>query len=306
MRGGAARAILALRRQSGTLSGRKGLCHAAASGGLAALQSCSWPSAWRPTRRAAKARVSLELVSQDGIPINAAQQWNQLFADLGVSNIRIHAGNGAAVEVGVEKRGNKDAPVYDVVGMIKTDNTSVLPGGKFTVNDTARLKKWLADLSTDGAEGVTQPRQVFGLMRSQLVEIDDELKKPLAQATEKVTADKAVGQVAAGLGHKLEIDAAGQQALAAATIEENLLGVSQGTALAAMLRPAGPGLRPRAAGGGAVYRVFKPATGRESWPVGWKADQPDQKVAPEMFTKFINVEIDETPVTEAVAACKSG
>ncbi len=250
----------------------------------------------------AKARVSLELVSQDGIPINAAQQWSQLFAELGVSNIRIHAGNGADVEVGVEKRGSKDAPVYDVIGMIKTNNTLILPGGKFTVNDTGRLKKWLADLSTDGAEGVTQPRRVFGLTPSQLTEIDGELKKPLAQATDNVTADKVVGQLAAGLGHKLELDAAAQQALAAATIEENLLGVSQGTALAAILRPAGLAFAPERAGGGLVYRVFKPGAGRESWPVGWKADQPDQKVAPEMFTKFINVEIDETPVTEAVAA----
>ncbi len=267
---------------------------------LAALALVAAPGA-AADKTPAKARVSLELVTQEGIPINATQQWGQVFADLGIGGLRIHSATGA-VEVGVEKRGSKDAPVYDVVGLIKSDNTLYLPGGKFTVNDTARLKKWLAELSEGGAEAVTQPRQAFGLTRSQLADVDGDLKKPLLQSTADTPADKAVGQLAQALGHKLEIDPDAVKALAGSTIGENLQGVSNGTALAAILRPAGLAFAPERAGGVLRYRVFKPAAGRESWPVGWKADQPDQKIVPEMFTKQINVEIDDTPVTEAVAA----
>ncbi len=198
---------------------------------------------------AAKARVSLELVTEEGFPITGAQQWYQVFADLGVGGLRIRGATGA-VEVEVKNRGSKDAPIYDVVGLIKANNTLYLPGGKFTVNDSARLKKWLADLADQGTEAVTQPRQAFGMTRSQLVEIDGEMKKPLLSATKDAPADKAVGQLAQGLQHKLQIDPAMLKSLAAVAVEEELQGVSCGTALAVILRPAGLAYAPsgRAAG----------------------------------------------------------
>ena len=71
---------------------------------------------------AKKARVSIELVTEKGIPLTAAQQWNQVFSELGVNNLRIRSAI-AGDAMGVENRGTKDAPVYDVVGVIKADNT---------------------------------------------------------------------------------------------------------------------------------------------------------------------------------------
>jgi hypothetical protein len=251
---------------------------------------------------AAKARVSLELVTEKDIPITGTQQWYRVFADLGVGSLRIRPAVGKE-ETGIEQRGNKAAPVYDVVGIIKADNTLYLPGGKFTVNDGARLKKWLADLADQGVEGVAQPRQAFGLTRSQLTDVDGELKRPLPFATKDVPAAKAVEQLAQGLQHKLQIDADAAKSLADSTVEEDLQGVSAGTALAVILRPAGLVFSPQRPSGGTLqYQVSKPQAGHESWPIGWKADQPDSKVLPDMFTKFINVEIDQTPVTDAVAA----
>jgi hypothetical protein len=251
---------------------------------------------------AAKARVSLEIVTEKDIPITATQQWYKVFADLGVSGLRIRAATGKD-EVGVEQHGNKAAPVYDVVGLIKANNTLYLPGGKFTAGDSAGLKKWLADLADQGVEGVTQPRQAFGMTRSQLVEVDDDLKKPLAFATKDVPATKAVEQLAQGLQHKLQIEPGVLKSLAESTVEEDLQGVSAGTALAVILRPAGLVFTPERPSGGSVqYRVSKPAAGHESWPIGWKADQPDAKILPDLYTKQINVEIEETPVTEAVEA----
>ncbi len=251
---------------------------------------------------AAKARVSLELVTEPGFPITGAQQWYQVFSDLGVGGLRIRGGTSVDV-VGVEKRGSKDSPVYDVVGLIKADNILYLPGGKFTTADSARLKKWLADLADQGTEGVTQPRQAFGMTRSQLEQVDGEMKRPLTFATKDVPAAKAIGELGRGLAHTIEIDSAALKALADLKVEEDLLGVSSGTALAVMLRPAGLVFTPEQPGGGTLrYRVSKPVPGRESWPIGWKAEQPDAKLVPDMFTKFINVEIDQTPVTDAVGA----
>ena len=51
----------------------------------------------------------------------------------------------------------------------------------------------------------------------------------------------------------------------------------------------------------------KPAGGREAWPIGWKAEEPGAEAGARDVYKLINVEIDETPVAEAVErACASG
>ena len=44
----------------------------------------------------------------------------------------------------------------------------VTPGGQFAISDSAKLKKWLADLQAGGVEGVGQPRTVFGFTHEQL------------------------------------------------------------------------------------------------------------------------------------------
>ena len=253
---------------------------------------------------AAKARVSLELVTEKGFPITGANDWYRVFSELGVAGLRIRGAN-PGDQSGIEKRGSKEAPVYDVVGVIKADNTLHLPGGKFTVHDGARLKKWLADLADQGTEAVTQPRQAFGLTRSQLMEADDDLKGPVAFATSGAQAAEAVDKIGRALAHALEIDSAARRALEAVTIDEDLQNVSTGTALAAILRPAGLVFVPERPSGGVLkYRVMRPAEGREAWPVGWKAEEPEQKLMPEMYTKLINVEIDQTPVAEAVEALR--
>jgi hypothetical protein len=78
--------------------------------------------------------------------------------------------------------------------------------------------------------------------------------------------------------------------------------VSSGTALAAMLRPAGLVLTPEQPAGQSLgYRISKSAAGRESWPIGWNPQEPARKVLPELF-EFLNVEIEEIPLSDALDA----
>ena len=62
------------------------------------------------------------------------------------------------------------------------------------------------------------------------------------------------------------------------------------------------GLRPeRVAGGEIRYRVEKPQSGVETWPVGWKPQgRPNDVLAP--LFDFLNVEIMDTSVADALAA----
>jgi hypothetical protein len=69
--------------------------------------------------------------------------------------------------------------------------------------------------------------------------------------------------------------------------------------LAMILRPAGLVFAPERQEGSAThYRIAPPATGHDTWPIGWAGDKPDRDLLPELF-KFTYVEIEETPLGEA-------
>lgn len=248
----------------------------------------------------AKPRVSIELLTKSGVPLTASQQWYKTLTDLGIEGLQIRSAN-PGEEMSVSQTGTEAAPRYKVVGILSADNVLYLPGGKFKPNDAGKLRAWLANLGDGGAEGVTEPRSAFGLTPRQLVEVNDDLKPSLGFSTKGQRADRAVAQLAGSLKNATELDAAQRRALAEVTLTDELSEVSCGTALAAMLRPAGLAFEPQRAGGVTVYRVRKAVAGREAWPVGWKPTSRPAKVMPVLF-EFLNVEIKDISVTEALAA----
>lgn len=249
-----------------------------------------------------KPRVSIEVLTKSGVPITASQQWYKTLTDLGVEGLQIRSAS-PGDEMSISQTGTDAAPRYKVVGILSTDNVLYLPGGKFKPNDAGKLRSWLANLGDGGAEGVTERRSAFGLTPRQLVEVNDDLKQTLGFATKNQRADRAVAQLAARLKNAVELNAAERRALAEVTLSDELSGVSCGTALAAMLRPAGLAFEPERSGGATAYRVRKAVAGREAWPVGWKPRTRPAKVMPELF-EFLNVEIKDISVAEALAAIK--
>lgn len=249
---------------------------------------------------AAKPRVSIEVLTKSGVPITASQQWYKTLTELGVEGLQIRSAN-PGDEMSISNSGTDAEPRYKVVGILTADNVLYLPGGKFKHNDAGKLRAWLANLGDGGAEGVTEPRSAFGLTPRQLVEVNADLESPLGFSTKGVRADRAAAQCAGQLRNTLELDAAHKRALAEVTLTDELSAVSRGTALAAMLRPAGLAFEPQRAGGATIYRVRKAAPGHEAWPVGWKPSARPAKVMPELF-EFLNVEIKDISVAEALTA----
>jgi hypothetical protein len=248
-----------------------------------------------------KARVSLELLTRPGLPLTASQQWFKVLTGMGISGLQIRAA-GARDAVGITEEGSKASPQYKVVGILAADNVLYLPGGKFGLNDTGRLRKWLEDLGDLGAAGVTEKRSAFGLVARQLEQVTTDLKKPVGFSTKDMSAAKAVSQAAARLDYSLVIDEAAQRELAGVKVAEELSGMSSGTALAIMLRPAGLVLEPvRPSGGELQYRVGKARADHQAWPAGWKPEAKAVKVLPDLF-EFLNVEIKDIPVSEALEA----
>lgn len=248
-----------------------------------------------------KPRVTFELITRPGLPATAPQQWHQALSELGLSGLRIRTGAGDD-ELSIENQGTGAAPSYKVMGILSADNVLYVPGGKFGLRDTGKLRKWLDTLRDEGAEGVTGERSAFGLLPRELQAVHDDLKRPVDFSTKGMPAGAALGQIAAGLGIPLAPDAGAMPAVAEVKVADELKGLARGTALAAILRPAGLVLQPRHERGGPLeYRVGQPQAGGEAWPVGWKPSKRASELLPALF-EMLNVEIKETSVAEALVA----
>ena len=106
----------------------------------------------------------------------------------------------------------------------------------------------------------------------------------------------------------LQADAAWKQAGSdeADKIEEDLSGISCGTALACILRPAGFCLVPRDAGGRTSLAVVKARPELEVWPVGWEPqNQATGKRVLPMMSESLNVNIQNFPAIKAIDAIAS-
>ncbi len=192
--------------------------------------------------------------------------------------------------------------MYKVTGILASDNKLYLPGGKFGVRDVGQLRTWLDNLEDAGAEGVTAPRGAFGFTPGQFQEVYDDLKRPLGRSTKGVPAMQVAHQIADRVRLPFQLDPGATAALSHVTVQDELKDLSCGTALAAVLRPAGLVFRPqRQRGGPLCYRVGEPVAGEEVWPVGWKPRKRASDQLPGLF-EMLNVEIAEIPVSDAVAA----
>jgi len=250
---------------------------------------------------APKPRIAFELVTKSGLPLAASQQWYKALSDLGIAGLQIHPA-GAGDEMGISQRGSQAAPEYKVVGILSADNVLHLPGGKFKIGETGRLKKWLDNLGDGGADAVTAQRLAFGFTQRQLDEVKGDLKKPVGFSTKEIPSGQAVAKIGRALKHSLQIDDAAKRALAGVQVSEALDDLSSGTALAVILRPCGLVFEPeRLAGGDVRYRIHKAEAGRDAWPVGWKPRGERIDVLGDLFER-LNVEIKDIPVSQAVEA----
>jgi len=245
------------------------------------------------------AAVSMELVTERGLSATASQDWYKILSDLGVGSLRIRSGAGEKPEVSTE--GTKASPRYRVVGVLTRDNVLHLPGGNFKTTDAPGLRRWLAKLGEHGSESVTEPSGAFGLVQRQLDAVTSELRRPVTTSTKGRPADKAVDSIAKSLTSQVVIDTASRRALAAVTIQDELSGLSAGTALAIALRQAGLVLAPEKAGRGEVLYRVTPAGATSGWPIGWKSKAKPNVLLPDLFA-YLNVEIKDISVAEALEA----
>lgn len=267
---------------------------------LVALTALAWLALECSLAWGAPAKVELEVFLDDRAPLTAAQEWLPRLGRAGITTVQIRGKQSGDV-VGIDRTGTAASPVYRVVGALNSSNELVLPGAKFRSSEAARVAEWLKDVGRLGPPSERPAKVLFGMSAQRLAQARAELSRPLGFSTAGMTPAAVVERIRAKIASPLEIK--GQQAaLEAEKVAEDLSDLSCGTALAAVLRPAGFCLVPRETDDGKLqYDVVRSKPDLEVWPVGWPLDKEERELAPTMY-ELRNVNIQGVAITEVLKA----
>jgi hypothetical protein len=249
----------------------------------------------------AQPRIDFELVTEQGFPLTGARTWTELFRDFERTTIRVRSGR-PGEQPDVENRGTDENPSYHVVGILSNRNRLKLPSSRsFTVSDRAMIARWIDELRTNGAT-MSSGIGAFGLTKPALLGFHERLQLPANFSTKGVRA----GDVARKLVQALKIEfqvtpAAHGRFTGQHRCENELKGVSTGTALATVLQPLGLVLAPQRVASQVVLRISTDEEAEEHWPIGWPSDNSPFKTAPALF-EYLTFEIGDVSLQQALDA----
>ena len=248
----------------------------------------------------AAGRVQLEIVGSSRGDALVFQQWLRALSGAGIKSVRIRSGK-PTDKIGIEVRGSEDSPLYVVTGVLQSNDELRLPGAKFKRSEAAKLARWLDDLAKHGPVEKRETVGAFGMTGRQFEHVRTDLSQPVDFPTENVLRSKVVSQMIQRLTLPTEIKRQHLEALEKDNVAEDLVGLSSGTALACVLRPAGLCLVPHVSEGGVGYTVVEAKPKLEIWPIGWKPKKPRREVLPTMF-EFLPVNIQGVSAQKALEA----
>jgi hypothetical protein len=250
----------------------------------------------------AAGQVRLDLVGSAQGSSLVFQEWLQVLSKAGVKNVRFRSGDGTE-QVGIDVQGSAQSPLYIVTGVVVSNDELLLPGGRFKRAEAVRLAHWLEDLASNGPPEGRPKRGAFGLTIAQFQQVHKDTAQRVGFSTQGMPRAEAAEKIARRLQLPLQVDGGQFQALGDDKVEVELSGLSCGTALACVLRPAGFCLLPREVGKTLGYAVTRAKPEVQVWPIGW--DPPKEKAAadvlPALF-EFHNVNVENVPAVQAIEA----
>ena len=245
--------------------------------------------------------VELEVATDAGAPPGTMQEWGRVLAEMDLARLRLR-GRGAADEPSLKTTGEGDSRRYLVLGIINRRGELLLPDGRFTQGDAAKLKKHFAQLP-EAVEEAAIERGRFGLTLPGFEALFNDFSAPVPSSTKGKPLAEVVAVASRGLKTPLEIDAAAHAAInAAPPLDAELEGMSRGTALALAFRLAGLAMVPSEPRGQPVsLRVVAEGKQVQGWPVGWQPAEVGRVVAPAMY-RFTVIEIEGYTLARALTA----
>lgn len=241
----------------------------------------------RPPRQATKPPriVQLEVSASDRAEILTQQRWMEMLSQVGADSVRSVT---SALRSGPEIKEiqSNRATTIKVKGVI-AGATLHLPGKSFSIRDAAGIRQYLESLRADGTETALAEKQAFGLTAEQLVEVHSALAQTLEASTLGQPTSDVVGDMLKKVGVEMVLTPASRELMRNdSPIKEELKGLSFGTSLAAVMRPAGMVLSvERKQGGAPRLFIAKHNQVAEFWPVGWPNDSNISDVHPKLMER---------------------
>jgi len=247
--------------------------------------------------------VEILLLTSEGGGLQA-QQWRSALEPLEIPlSIRSLLGD---EQPETSERITGTLRTVKVVGILERSGKIILADRTFEPGDRQKIKQWVDDLKTYGAQGTPDGKPLWGLSNEQFAAIYESLTDIAKSDPRDQELSQAIAELPLPAEFSLRWTDAAKKQLNRADgkpiVRQSTQGFSAATALALLLRDHGLGFRPQRTPSGALELVIDlPEKAADVWPVGWPLKLPRLQAAPNLF-KLQQVFFDDVPLQDMLAS----
>ncbi|MES2792085.1 MAG: hypothetical protein V4719_20890 [Planctomycetota bacterium] len=269
---------------------------------LTAAQQPRRPRVKADPERKINTKVNVDLISEGGVGLDA-QEWAEIFQEMDVtfSVRRSQLDEKPETTEAVSGISLRDV---QVLGRLETDGSITFADRRFTRANVAKLREWIDGLKAYGAQGSPKGQPMWGLSKNQFDPLFQALTPVLKIASDGAALNKALELFTVRRTYPFRFTADATQHLERGPVPEqtarNYTGMSEGTALAALLNEFGLGFHPmRTPQSKLELAIVTLGPKANVWPVGWPLSDEPPKVSPNLF-KIVEVELDDEPLLDVL------
>lgn len=258
-----------------------------------------------PVGKVRSTTIEVELLTDPNGGGLQAQSWRTQFEQLGIPlRVRRPVLNDKPE---IRERVVGTLRYVTVVGQLERSGKIVFPGKAFTASDGPKLKEWLDELKTYGAQGSPNGKPLWGLTEKQFKVVYDLLTTVQKTSVAGKDLPDAVAALELPLTLPVRWSTTAREYLErrgdAGQINavQETAGFSKATVLAIALNDQGLGFRPNRTPEGTIELLIEPQTEDhpDHWPVGWPLQQQVTAVLPGMFV-MVNVALNDQPAERVI------
>lgn len=263
-----------------------------------------FPKSTKPKGAPIKTSVSVTLLMENTSSALFAQEWGRIFRDLNISILTRRASGDDIPEIKQNVRGTFRE--VRLIGTLDRRGEVQFPGHKFARKDVRKLKEWLNDLKTYGAQGSPESKPLWGLSPEQFRTVFAELSEPTPVNVQGMSLKEAISKLdfPNTLPVRMNLDAEKRVSEKHKNLKviPDFEKLAKGTVLAIMLKQYGLVFYPSRTPSGSLELVVAPIGSTSSpWPIGWELKESRQKTAPRYF-QLIPVKLTDVPLRDVLIA----
>lgn len=249
--------------------------------------------------------LTVELLTGKEGPALAAQEWSQAFERLGMS-VRIRS-QLADEKPEVKEKQLGFTRMVTVIGKLERNGRVVFPERSFTQSEASKLKEYLDELKTYGAQGAPNGKPLWGLSESQFAALYSALAARVQNDVNDLPLTEAVTRIGLPEKYPFRMTTAAKDWLASEfptlpNVRHHVRGMGLGTSLAIVLNGYGLGFRPLRTPAGTLELVVDPLKQvKDVWPIGWDLKETRQKTAPKLFD-YVQVDLQDQKLADVLNA----